>query len=49
MNKKDASIITEDLSNEYWWGLWDEDFCEWSCDCQIEPVDVIYHLLLLLE
>ena len=42
--QKGCEYYNRDLSNEYWWGLWDEDFCEWSCDCQIEPVDVIYHL-----
>ena len=34
----------KDLSNKIWWALWDDDFCEWSCDCQIEPVDIIFHL-----
>ena len=37
----------KDLSNKIWWALWDEDYCEWSCDCQIEPVDIIYHLAAL--
>ena len=34
----------KDLSDKIWWALWDDDFCEWSCDCQIEPVDIIFHL-----
>ena len=34
----------KDLSSKIWWALWDEDYCEWSCDCQIEPVDIIFHL-----
>ena len=33
-----------DLSDKTWWALWDDCFCEWSCDCQVESVDVIYHL-----
>ena len=28
-------------------GLWDEDECDISCDCQIEAVDIIYHLAAL--
>ena len=37
----------KDLSNSIWWGLWDEDECDISCDCQIEAVDIIYHLAAL--
>ena len=37
----------KDLSNSIWWGLWDEDECDISCDCQIEPVDIIFHLSAL--
>ena len=27
--------------------MWDEDECDISCDCQIEAVDIIYHLAAL--
>ena len=37
----------KDLSNSQWWSLWDDCFCEVSCDCQIESVDIIYHLAAL--
>ena len=36
-----------DLSESTWWALWDDCYCEFSCDCQIEPVDIIYHLAAL--
>jgi len=36
-----------DLSESTWWALWDDCYCEFSCDCQIETVDVIYHLAAL--
>ena len=36
-----------DLSNSYWWSLSDKCYCQISCDCQIEPVDIIYHLAAL--
>ena len=37
----------KDLSNSQWWALWDDCFCEVSCDCQIEEPDVIFHLAAL--
>ena len=37
----------KDLSKTNWWALWDDCYCEFSCDCQIEPVDIIYHLAAL--
>jgi len=36
-----------DLSNSYWWSLSDKCYCQISCDCQIEPVDIIFHLAAL--
>ena len=45
--QKGCKYYYKDLANTQWWALWDEDYCEWSCDCQIEPVDVIYHLAAL--
>ena len=45
--QKGCKYYYKDLANTQWWALWDEDYCEWSCDCQIDPVDVIYHLAAL--
>ena len=45
--QKGCKYYYKDLSNSQWWALWDECFCEWSCDCQIESVDIIYHLAAL--
>ena len=45
--QKGCKYYYKDLANSQWWALWDEDYCEWSCDCQIEPVDIIYHLAAL--
>ena len=36
-----------DLSETHWWGLSENCYCESSCDCQIESVDVIFHLAAL--
>lgn len=45
--QKGCQYHHRDLSNSQWWALWDECDCEWSCDCQIEPVDIIFHLAAL--
>ena len=45
--QKGCKYYYKDLSNSQWWALWDECFCEWSCDCQIKSVDIIYHLAAL--
>ena len=45
--QKGCKYYYKDLSNSQWWALWDECDCEWSCDCQIESVDIIYHLAAL--
>ena len=45
--QKGCEYHHRDLSNSQWWALWDECDCEWSCDCQIEPVDIIFHLAAL--
>ena len=45
--QKGCQYHNKDLSNSIWWGLWDEDECDISCDCQIEAVDIIYHLAAL--
>jgi len=36
-----------DLSESGWWSLSGSCYCQLSCDCQIEPVDIIYHLAAL--
>ena len=45
--QKGCKYYYKDLSNSQWWALWDDCFCEFSCDCQIESVDIIYHLAAL--
>ena len=45
--QKGCEYHHRDLSNSQWWSLCDECDCEWSCDCQIEPVDIIFHLAAL--
>ena len=45
--QKGCKYYYKDLSNSNWWVLWDDCLCEWSCDCQIEQVDLIYHLAAL--
>ena len=47
-NEQDGcEYFDRDLSNVNWWSLYDVCQCELTCDCQIEPVDVIYHLAAL--
>ena len=41
---KKVVIIMRDLSNSHWWSLVDECLCEVTCECNIKPVDIIYHL-----
>ena len=36
-----------DLSDTSWWNLSKTCYCQITCDCQIEPVDIIYHLAAL--
>ena len=36
-----------DLSESGWWSLSKTCYCQITCDCQIEPVDIIYHLAAL--
>jgi len=45
--QKGCEYHHRDLSESTWWALWDDCYCEFSCDCQIETVDVIYHLAAL--
>ena len=45
--QKGCEYHHRDLSNSDWWALWDNCECQFSCDCQIEPVDIIYHLAAL--
>ena len=45
--QKGCEYYQRDLSDSYWWSLTSTDMCEVTCDCQIEPVDVIYHLAAL--
>ena len=42
--QKGCDYYRRDLSDSYWWSLTSTDMCEVTCDCQIEPVDIIYHL-----
>ena len=42
--QKGCEYHHRDLSETDWWSLRDNCYCEYSCDCQIEPVDVIFHL-----
>ena len=47
-NEQEGCIyFHKDLSDSRWWDLSKEDMCEVTCDCQIEPVDVIIHLAAL--
>ena len=45
--QKGCDYYNKDLSKTTWWVLWDEDECEITCDCQIEGVDIIFHLAAL--
>ncbi len=45
--QKGCEYYQRDLSDSNWWSLMSTDMCEVTCDCQIEPVDVIYHLAAL--
>ena len=45
--QKGCEYHHRDLSETNWWSLSDNCYCEYSCDCQIEPVDIIYHLAAL--
>lgn len=45
--QKGCEYYQRDLSDSYWWSLTNTDVCEVTCDCQIEPVDIIFHLAAL--
>ena len=45
--QKGCEYYQRDLSDSNWWSLMSTDMCEVTCDCQIEPVDAIYHLAAL--
>lgn len=45
--QKGCEYHHRDLSNSQWWSLWDNCECQFSCDCQVEPVDIIFHLAAL--
>jgi len=45
--QKGCEYYHRDLSNSQWWSLCDDCTCDVSCDCQIESVDIIYHLAAL--
>ncbi len=45
--QKGCQYYDKDLSDSIWWALWSEDDCDTTCDCQIEPVDIIFHLAAL--
>ena len=42
-----CNYFNRDLSKSNWSLLWDECQCEVSCDCQIEPVDLIFNVAAL--
>ena len=43
-HQKGCDYYRRDLSNSHWWSLVDECLCEVTCECNIKPVDIIYHL-----
>jgi len=43
-HQTECEYFNRDLSENYWWSLSSSCYCEFSCDCKIEQVDVIYHL-----
>jgi|TARA_R100000030_G_scaffold42140_1_gene31652 UDP-glucose 4-epimerase len=44
-NEQDGcEYYDRDLSDGKWWALWNTCECDITCDCQIEPVDIIFHL-----
>lgn len=44
-NEQDGcEYYNRDLSDGKWWVLWDTCECDITCDCQIKPVDIIFHL-----
>tara|TARA_Y100000004_G_scaffold39573_1_gene42645 strand:- start:4943 stop:5851 length:909 start_codon:yes stop_codon:yes gene_type:complete len=44
-NEQDGcEYYDRDLSDSMWWTLWNTCECDITCDCQIEPVDIIFHL-----
>jgi UDP-glucose 4-epimerase len=45
--QKGCKYYDTDLSDGCWWSLSDKCYCQIYCDCQIEPVDIIYHLAAL--
>ena len=45
--QKGCQYYDKDLSDSIWWALWSEDDCDTTCDCQIESVDIIFHLAAL--
>ena len=45
--QRGCDYYDKDLSKTLWWALWDTDQCEVTCDCQIEGVDLIFHLAAL--
>jgi len=45
--QKGCQYYDKDLSDSIWWALWSEDDCGIACDCQIESVDIIFHLAAL--
>lgn len=47
-NEQDGcEYYDRDLSDGKWWALWNTCECDITCDCQIEPVDIIFHLAAL--
>ena len=46
-HQKGCDYYRRDLSDSHWWSLVDECLCEVTCECNIKPVDIIYHLAAL--
>ena len=47
-NEQDGcEYYDRDLSDCKWWALWNTCECDITCDCQIQSVDIIFHLATL--
>ena len=46
-HQKGCDYYRRDLSDSHWWSLVDECLCEVTCECNIKPVDIVYHMAAL--
>lgn len=47
-NEQEGCVYYDkDLSDTLWWSLRNTCECDVTCDCQIEPVDIVFHLAAL--